>query len=882
MYRHLLFIFFIFFVHDTYAQLPVLEWAREFLPQPNNAPTLNSGKDIAIDKYGNVYTAGFLVETNDFDPGPGVFHLTAPDQEGSIFITKLNTKGELLWAKSVDVKNIKNTHVQAPVFEMDIDQNGNVFLTGYLRDKIDLDPGPGTYFLSPIGKMDAFILKLDTNGDFLWAKQFGGASASTLLKTLHIDPLGNIITTGGFNLVVDFDPGAGVSTLTSQVIYDIYVVKLTNDGNFIWANKLGDFDSAGSGVIKDLTTDSLGNIYVSGNFTGKADFDPGPAIAQLYGYSLIEGFVGKYDKDGNFIWVKHLGKWSSSVKGTIHHESIALDKNNAIYLTGSFYGTQDFNPAAGNILQNDISGSPSPFLAKLNDKGEFIWARKTPITGIGEGHDICVDTSGSIYMLSMVSMLVDFGPVTGYNHFDNGGNVNILSKFNTNGEIAYVAAFLKNGGFGKSLSIKSDPSANLYITGYAFGSIDLDPGLGEFLSANTSSGYVANVIKLNKCQDKTYSTLEVKSCYKYVFHGTTYDQSGTYFKTISNAVGCDSIITLKLTILDSSSTSITINACSEYNFNGKKLTVSGIYTDTLINAVGCDSIVTLKLNILRTSISQTKTICEGEYFISRGVKQFAAGIYIDTLKTYTGCDSIVTTTLIVNPKPKPDLGVDKRFCEGASIFVTPGVFSSYFWNDGSIKDTLVIDRPGQYFVTVSNTFGCRASDTLLVPSLYPSPSNFLLERDSICDYGKLIVSSLYTYKEYRWSSGIDKKEIEITKSGMYWLQVKDVNGCYGKDSIQIYLKQCLKGVFIPNAFTPNGDKRNDTFKAMVFGNLVSFKLQVFNQWGEEVFMTQDPLKSWNGMYKGILDKTQNYVWLCRYELENEPPVVRKGTVALIR
>ena len=92
----------------------------------------------------------------------------------------------------------------------------------------------------------------------------------------------------------------------------------------------------------------------------------------------------------------------------------------------------------------------------------------------------------------------------------------------------------------------------------------------------------------------------------------------------------------------------------------------------------------------------------------------------------------------------------------------------------------------------------------------------------------------------------------------------------------------MLGVYIPGAFTPNSDGRNDIFKALVFGKVVSFKLQVFSREGQLVFQTTDPAKGWDGLYKGMSYSTTTFVWQCSYQLEGQRPDYQKGTVILVR
>ena len=122
----------------------------------------------------------------------------------------------------------------------------------------------------------------------------------------------------------------------------------------------------------------------------------------------------------------------------------------------------------------------------------------------------------------------------------------------------------------------------------------------------------------------------------------------------------------------------------------------------------------------------------------------------------------------------------------------------------------------------------------------------------------------------------------INRPGTYWLKATDDNGCTGINSISVYLKNCKQGVYIPKAFTPNNDGQNDVWKALVFGKVISFKLQLYNREGKLIFQTTDPLKGWNGFYNGFSHSTTTLVWQCSYQLENRQPEFQKGTVMLVR
>ena len=810
------------------AQPPVLQWARAFVnPNPYGPTNYSNGRSVAVDKNGNVYSAGLFQHEIDFDPGPGTFILTASNSFSTgIYISKLNAAGDFVWAIQVPAL------VEWANIEISVDGFGNVYLAAELRYPTDFDPGPGVYTLTPIGAKDAFVAKYDGNGNLVWAKQFGGPGDTVPASdVLTIDDNNNVIVCGNFNNTVDFDPGPNVFNITSSAHIQSFIVKLNSNGDFIWAKQFGNSPVVLCGSnIADVTCDPQGNIYTVGNFKGLCDFDPGPGVYSLQAISLRDGYIAKLDPNGQFLWAKRIGNTTNDYYEYAESRGIGLDTANNVYTAGNFTGTFDFDPGANT--QIITSANYDAYVLKLDAQGNFIWVDAFGSSQMDIGADIAVENSGDVYFIGSVGHITDMDPGPGVFTLTSLGSygASVLAKFNSNGGLLYAGLF---DGTGSTLIRRMvvDSLRNIYIAGAMGGSVDFDPGPNIYqLDAQTEAPIV---IKFAKCMNITTSTLNINVCDSYTLNNVVYDSSGVYTQTIPNTSGCDSIITLHLTI-------------------NKKFT------------------------------QQTREICEGDLFFAGGGYQNTSGTYVDTLQTVQGCDSIVTTYLNVHPKPSPNLGPDKDLCSNTTITVNPGSFTSYLWQDLSNASSFIINATGLYWVTVTNNFNCTATDTIIVRNLFPAPANFLKEKDSICTHGTLQLSSANAYTKYQWSNGGTERKITVNAPGMYWLMVTDVNGCSGADSIIILPKQCMSGVYIPTAFTPYRDGKNDFFKALVFGKVLSFKLQVFDRAGQIVFQTTDPNKSWDGRYKGMDYSTTVFVWQCFYQLEGQQPGFQKGTVTLIR
>lgn len=389
-----------------------LIWAKSIGPISGSLSA--SGFSIALDIAGNVYTTGYFQGTTDFDPGLGTFNLTTSGFNDDIFISKLDSSGNFIWAKGMGGSSDEIG------LTISLDASGNVYTSGYFEGTVDFDPNVGIVNLTPTGSHDIFISKLDPSGNFLWAKHLEGMGTSFDNGwSVVTSASGNIYLTGAFQSTIDFDPSAGAINLTSAGSSDIFILKLDSSGNFIWAKQTG---GASNDVGLSIKLDESENIYTTGQFTDIVDFDPNGGT--FYLTSAISGstdiFISKIDSTGNFIWAKGFG--CPTVDGGY---SIALDSYSNVYTTGFFTGTADFDPGAG--VFNLTSSYQDVFISKLDVSGNFVWAKNIGGVGYNRGSSISADDSGNVFTTGHFSGTADFDPDTGiFNLNSTGGSYDIF------------------------------------------------------------------------------------------------------------------------------------------------------------------------------------------------------------------------------------------------------------------------------------------------------------------------------------------------------------------------------------------------------------------------------------------------------------------------
>ncbi|MCK7591597.1 SBBP repeat-containing protein [Subsaxibacter sp. CAU 1640] len=499
--RTTLLIFFTFILYIDVIDAQTFEWARGFGASEND-----TSHSIAVDASGNIYTIGTFEETVDFDSSEMVFNLTSVG-ESDIYIQKMDPSGNFLWAKSYGSSlNDIGTSVT-------VDGSGNVYATGYFRNTVNFNPSGENGNFTSAGSNDIFILKLDTLGNFIWAKSFGDATYDVGLS-IALDQLENIYIAGSFSGTVNFNSGGADGILVAGE-QPAFVLKLNTLGNFLWAKSFG-------GRIWDMDIDIMGNVYTIGSFQDTADFDPGEDSFLLTTPTYMpDVFIHKMDSFGNFLWAKSFGG-NDEDSG----RAIAVDEFGNIYTTGYFRYAVDFDPGDG-ISVLSASGYPDIFVQKLDTSGSFLWAKSFGGTlGIDWGTAITTDIGGDFYLAGTFSGTVNFIPESENGTLTSQGASDIfIQKMDALGNGIWVNSV--GGSLEDSPArIIADSNGNIYCTGSFSTIVDFD--FGSEMSVLTSSGYRdAFILKLNSnplgidqfnwdsniiaYPNPTYSELKIKS-----------------------------------------------------------------------------------------------------------------------------------------------------------------------------------------------------------------------------------------------------------------------------------------------------------------------------------------------------------------------------------
>lgn len=439
------------------------------------------GGGIAVDASENVYTMGRFSRTVDFDPGPGAFSLTSPGS-WSGFVQKLSPSQASAELAAETISGLGGAGFAITEgHSIAVDASGDALVTGQFSETVDFDPGPLTENLTSTGFFDAFVTRLDTDANFLFAAQVGSPGTQAHGHGTAMDASGNMYTTGYFQGTADFDPGPATFHLTSAGSWDIFVQKLDPAGNFLWATRMGSSGlEAGSGIVVDAAR----NVYITGHFSGTVDFDPGPATASLTSAGNSDIFVQKLDDSGSLLWATRMGSTDADFG-----QDVTVDASGAVYVTGHFQGTADFDPGPG-VVALTSAGSADVFVSKLDASGGLLWAERMGGTGFDAGNGLALDDSGSVFTTGYFQGTADFDPSAGTAQLTSAGGYDVfVHGMDGDGNFGWARAM---GGveddYGNSVAV--DTAGNLYGLGDFEGTAAFDFGAG---AANLTSAGQADI-----------------------------------------------------------------------------------------------------------------------------------------------------------------------------------------------------------------------------------------------------------------------------------------------------------------------------------------------------------------------------------------------------
>ncbi len=834
----------------------------------------DEGIALALDDSGNIYVTGNYV-------GQGTFGTSNTISYGAkdIFILKYNSNGDYQWGQFIGGFNDDFAG------DIIVDNNNDVAISGTYDFAMSINSDS---FIGKGGK-DFFIAKFDNNGVFQWTTNQGSTLDDFGLK-LTCDVSNNLYVAGEFSGAINF----GAMTVTAMGTKDVFLAKYSSSGNPDWGLKkgtAGDNDKlgglyyganqnkiymsykndqalnqgqisifnptgiqyamlsfGGSGVITPLglSVDYSGAMYVSGQYSGTANFGDGDVTS----IGETDYFIAKYKLDGSLGFKDVAGSTLSDAGN-----NIAIDNMNNIYVAGYCNNNIEFSgnpfPSQGqedNLLvkyrsyfafsQIDISSidcNPNNMCVDIEITGGqapfvYNWSggeTTQDVCGYSPGnYQIIVVDDNNCYIATDITIVSPSArPInlsTNYNICFNdtltldAGEGYLNYSWSPNGEITQTIDVYEGGTYSITVTDDNSCTTSLSTTVVESPNINLLPNDTIYKCINTSielsSPGFTSYMWDNNIPTATYTTEEEGTHTLWVSDGTCY-----YLDTVELLnypdytinIGKDTTIcvgdTIKFLIEGDQYASFLWhdNSTNNYYWATETEEVSVMITDTN----SCVSDAKINVEVLEREIinlGQDTSYCtsvpislspnaqspDNTYLWNTGetsetIEVNTSGEYWVAVTNAGACTSYDTIVVGINPQPNINLGNDISFCEGESDTIRViGDFVTYLWNTGESTEYIYVDSGGLFSVTATDANGCFDSDTIIVIESIIEPP-FLGYDTLLCNDEEYRLAPENEYYSYLWQNGTRGEYLTVREPGYYALTVSDEFGCTSSSDINI-------------------------------------------------------------------------------------------------
>lgn len=379
-------------------------------------------------------------------------------------------------------------------------------------------------------------------------------------KAVAVDEDQNAYLALYFQNAVDFDPGPGTSNLAASSFVDVAFAKFDAGGNLVWARQIRNANAtpAQADIPHGIALDAQTNLYLTGYFSGTADFDPGPDQILRTSFGSYDAWVSAYEPNGDWKWTQTFGntnagnateertydvavepagyayvagyfegaldlaglasaggqdgviakydpvgdlEWAFSLGAATNDQiqAIALDGRGHLYAIGSFRGTVDFDPGPATSNLTSVGAGTDVFVARYATNAVLDWAFRIGGNGFDQGAPggLCADPDGNVYFTGRFQQTADFDPGPGASNLTSTGSDDLfVASYAPEGALRWAFAVGGNGLDGGH-RVRLDSNTNVYVAGWFTGNSDFDggPGVQVISAASTNGGSDAFVAK---------------------------------------------------------------------------------------------------------------------------------------------------------------------------------------------------------------------------------------------------------------------------------------------------------------------------------------------------------------------------------------------------
>ena len=331
-----------------------------------------------------------------------------------------------------------------------VDDAGNSFVTGVFEGK---SAAFDAIHLASSGRTDVFVAKLDRDAHVLWAVAIGGPGSDEG-RAIALSPAGDLYVTGSFSGTVDFDPGPGRTELTAGGSSDAFLLRMSAQGELVWARRLGGKPGARSSAQGLRVAAAADAVWVTGGFTGSLDT---PRLESAGG---SDAFVAKFDLDGNLLWARRIGGPKDD-----EGRGLAAGRNGEVWVAGNFEETPSIGPEGG-ALDMRSAGRADVFLLRLDASGRLLGSGRIGGEGVDTCEGLAATGSGGAVIIGTFTHTADVDPGPGTLSFaSNGATDAFVVSVDGNGRLLWAHQEGETGA-DLGLAVAADRYGAIYTTGY--------------------------------------------------------------------------------------------------------------------------------------------------------------------------------------------------------------------------------------------------------------------------------------------------------------------------------------------------------------------------------------------------------------------------------
>ena len=876
-------LFFILFPTAMFSQ--TTDWVKSF-----GGPESDKGISIGCDSMGFVYCSGFFnnqaVFGNDTLKNS---NLGWGGNNKENFVFKIDSLGTVLWA--IAGGNLSGGCCDDRALGMHVTPGGDVFITGTFWSSYNLGP------LSVPGSQqnahdNSLLAKIDKDGNPQWVIGFGGDNTSGGCPypiydaddhsyDVKVDDDGFIYVTGFFSgFDADFDNFTITNPNWSNDCEPMgYIGKLDPNGNWLWVDKFDGIKDQRGSRDNRLAIDQFSNIYVVGGFRNRGnDQNAKYGPFTLTSNGEWDAFIFKMDKDGNWLWAEGIGS-----NKTDRANSVAVDVCNDIYITGEYRNPMIFAGANASNGTDTLSHKQKRdvFVAKMNNQGEWKWAKRARSSGTDKPYQMSVDANKQVFLGGTAKGELTFnndlvvGPQISGDTSASAWVAQLDGSTNTGDWVWAKMAGCDTDDDDRTGDICPDGFGNVYAIGFFEDLANFDGTIldatgrkkdifvwkmsmtsGSFSYNNSTQTIYTDSMVFNPADTGVFTTTSfvVDGCDTTFVDSVVHQKLGVQIVYDINNPGTATVLIdglpQALPYMKSYWYGENVNIEAQMQplwlFNQWQSNTNPIFPNNNIllanfNAISSDSVILLTYPKppLNAFISGNDTICDNSYINAEVKISFSGAVPPYTFVYSHNSVSQNSITTSVNPY------IISTSKEGIYELVSFSDVNEIGWTSGSAIVT-VVESPEALFSLISDTLSVVNSTALFTDNTVPGSSDL---NSWLWNFGDNSFEQISQNPEHTFENETGIFEVSLI--------VTDNLGCTDTTFKHIWIADEY-WMYVPNSFTPDNDQINDRFCISFNGiRTETFSFNVYNRVSEVVYSTTNIIdlecflnnNGWDGKHK---------------------------------